>query len=77
MNPTILAWALALPITDRWRSLAEAYAAGTVRVTFEGRTVEYRSLQEIAQALTAGYGAANAAAPRPPVTVVQFSRSGW
>lgn len=77
MNPTVLAWALALPATDRWYSLAEAYASGTTKVTFEGRSVEYRSLAEIAAALTAGYGAANAVASRPSVTMAQFSRGGW
>ena len=61
MNPDALAWALAQPIGNRWRGLADAYTAGTTRVTFEGRTVEYRSLAEIGQALAVGYAAANQA----------------
>jgi hypothetical protein len=45
-------------------------------VTFEGRTVEYRSLDELARAITALHGAENAAARRPGMTLVQFSRLG-
>jgi hypothetical protein len=78
MDPVILAWALTRPVGDRWRGLAEAFAAGTTRVSFEGRTVEYRSLAEISAALTAGYGAENSAARRPGITLACFSwgRSG-
>ncbi len=43
-------------------------------MTFDGRTIEYRSLDEIARALTAGYAAENAAARRPRMTLVSFSR---
>jgi len=74
MDPTVLAWALARPAGDRWRGLAEAFAGGTTRVTFDGRTVEYRSLDEIARALAAGHAAENAAARRPRTTLVSFSR---
>lgn len=76
MNPTVLAWALALPSTSRWRALADAYASGTLRVTFEGRSVEYRSLAEISAALTAGYGAENVTAKRPAFTLATFNRNG-
>lgn len=76
MDPTVLAWALARPAGDCWRGLAEAFAAGTTRVSFEGRTVEYRSLAEISAALTAGHGAENSAARRPGITLASFSRGG-
>lgn len=78
LDPVVLAWALARPVGDRWRGLAEACAAGTTRVSFEGRTVEYRSLAEISTALTVGYGAENSAARRPCITLASFSweRSG-
>jgi hypothetical protein len=74
LDPAVLAWALARPVGDRWRGLAEAFAAGTTRVSFDGRTVEYRSLAEISAALTAGHGAENSAARRPCITLTSFSR---
>ena len=74
LDPAVLAWALARPMGDRWRSLAEAFAAGTTRVSFDGRTVEYRSLAEIGAALTAGHGAENSTARRPGVTLARFTR---
>lgn len=74
LHPGVLAWALARPLGDRWRGLAEAFAAGTTRVSFDGRTVEYRSLAEISAALTAGHGAENSASRRPCVTLASFSR---
>ena len=33
MNPEVLAWAIAQPIGNRWHGLADAYTAGTTRVT--------------------------------------------
>jgi hypothetical protein len=75
LDPSVLAWALARPIGDRWRGLAEAFAAGTTRVSFEGRTVEYRSLAEIGAALTIGYGAENSVVRRSRVTFALFSRA--
>lgn len=76
MDPTVLAWALARPAGDRWRGLADAFTSGTTRVTFDGRTVEYRSLDEIARALGAGHAAeeGSAAIRRPSVTLASFSR---
>ena len=74
MNPEVLAWAIAQPIGNRWRGLADAYTAGTTRVTFEGRTVEYRSLAEIGQALAAGHAAVHPAQRRPCVTLARFTR---
>lgn len=76
MDPSILAWALAQPSGSRWRGLADAFTSGTTRVSVEGRTVEYRSLDEIARALVAGHGAENAASRRPAVTLASFSREG-
>jgi hypothetical protein len=74
MNPDVLAWALAQPTGNRWRGLAEAFAGGTIRVTFEGRTVEYRSLDEIARSLAVGYAAENSTTRRPIVTFASFTR---
>lgn len=74
LDPAILAWALTLPNSNRWRGLAEAFAAGTTRVSFDGRSVEYRSLVEISTALAAGYASENPATRRPSLTLASFSR---
>ena len=50
MNPTVLSWALAQPAGTRAAVLAAAFTGGTTRVTFDGRTVEYRSLDELGRA---------------------------
>ena len=76
MNPDALAWAIAQPAGSRWRGLADAFTAGTTRVTFEGRTVEYRALAEIARALAAGHAAENPAQRRPTITLAHFTRDG-
>ena len=76
MNPDALAWAIAQPAGNRWRGLADAFTGGTTRVTFEGRAVEYRSLDEIARALATGYAAENPGQRRPGVTLARFSRDG-
>ena len=76
MDPTVLAWALAQPPASRAQTLAAAFTGGTTRVTFDGRTVEYRSLDDIARALTTLHAAENAAARRPSVTFASFSREG-
>ena len=74
MDPTVLAWALAQPAGSRAATLAAAYTGGTTRVTFDGRTVEYRGLDELGQALAALHGAENSAARRPSVTLARFGR---
>ena len=74
MNPDALAWALAQPTGNRWRGLADAFTSGTTRVSFDGRTVEYRTLAEIGAALAAGYASENPATRRPSVTLACFSR---
>jgi hypothetical protein len=76
MDPTVLAWALAQPPGSRAAALAAAYTGGTTRVTFDGRTVEYRSLDELARAMAALRGAELTAARRPSVTLASFSRGG-
>ena len=76
MESVALAWALAQPAGSRAAVLASAYTGGVTRVTFEGRTVEYRSLDELGRAIVALYGAENSAARRPGVTFAQFSRLG-
>jgi hypothetical protein len=45
-------------------------------VSFEGRSIEYRSLAEISTALAAGYAAENSSARRPTNTFARFSREG-
>ena len=74
MNPEALAWALAQPTGNRWRGLADAFTSGTTRVSFDGRTVEYRTLAEIGAALAAGYASENPATRRPSLTLACFSR---
>ena len=76
MDSVTLAWALAQSAGSRAAVLVGVYTGGVTRVTFEGRTFEYRSLDELALAIAAVYGAENAAARRPGVTLVQFSRLG-
>ncbi len=76
MDPATLAWALAQPAGSRAAVLVAAYTGGVTRVTFEGRTVEYRSLDELGRAMAALCGAESATARRPGVTLVQFSRLG-
>ena len=56
--------------------LAAAFTGGTTRVTFDGRTVEYRSLDELGRALSVLHAAENSAARRPSVTFACFSRVG-
>ena len=50
INPAILAWALSQPTGNRWHGLAEAFAGSTTRVSFEGRSIEYRSLRQLYEA---------------------------
>jgi hypothetical protein len=76
LDPATLSWALAQPAGSRAAVLASAYTGGVTRVTFEGRTVEYRSLDELGRAIAALHGAENAAARRPGMTLASFSRSG-
>ncbi len=76
MDPAVLAWALAQPTGSRAATLASAYTGGTTRVTFDGRTVEYRGLDELGRALAALHGAENSAARRPSVTLASFTRGG-
>lgn len=75
MDPTVLAWALAQAAGTAAAALAAAYTGGTTRVSFDGRTVEYRSLDEIERALTALYGAENSSARRPSFTLASFGRA--
>jgi hypothetical protein len=74
MNPDVLAWALAQSAGSRAAALAAAYTGGTTRVAFDGRTVEYRSLDELGRALAVLRGAEMSAARRPGVTLARFTR---
>ena len=76
MDPNVLAWALAQPAGTRAAVLAAAFTGGTTRVTFDGRTVEYRSLDELGRALAVLRGAENSTTRRPSVTLASFSREG-
>jgi hypothetical protein len=76
MNPDVLAWALAQSNGTRASVLAAAFTGGTTRVSIDGRTVEYRSLDELGRALSVLHTAANSAARRPSVTFASYSREG-
>ena len=74
MNPTVHAWALAQPVGTRSTVLAGALTGGTTRVTFDARSVECRSPDELGRALSVLHAAENTAARRPSVTFASFSR---
>jgi len=76
MDPAVLAWALAQPVGSRAAILAAAYTGGTTRVTFDGRTVEHRSLDELGRALEVLRGAEDTTARRLSLTLASFSREG-
>ena len=76
MDPTVLAWALAQPAGTRAAVLAAAFTGNTTRLTFDGRTVEYRSLDELGRALSVLHAVENTSARRPSVTFARFSREG-
>src|SRR4051794_14124484 len=69
----VLAWALAPPAVNCAAVLAAAHTGGITRVTFDGRTMEYRSLDELGRALSALHAAENSAVRRPGVTFASFS----
>lgn len=77
MNPSVLAWALAQPAGSAAANLAAAYLSGTLRVTVEGRTVEYRTLSELVQVLSALYASAVAATSRRPTSAVARLSDGF
>lgn len=72
LDPRVLAWALALPADSPFQPALRAYLGGTLRVSINGQTVEYRSAADIAAILQAGFSATNTAARRPRFTLVQF-----
>ena len=76
MGPAVLARALAQPIGSRAAILAAAYTGGTTRVTFDGRTIEYHSLDELGRTLVVLRGAEDATARHPSVTLASFSSEG-
>ena len=76
MDPTVLAWALAQPAGTRATVLAAAFTGGTTRMTFDGRSFEYRSLDELGRALSVLHAAENTSAHRPSVTFASFAREG-
>jgi hypothetical protein len=72
MDPDVPAWALAQPAGSRAAALAAAYTGGTTRASFEGRTLEYRSLDELGRALAVLHGAEDSTGRRPAVTLARF-----
>lgn len=74
MDPAVLAWATAQPLNSRAAALAAAYTSGVTRVAIDGRTIEYRSLDEIARALAGLHGAEHPATRRPAVTLARLER---
>lgn len=72
LDPRVLAWALALPADSPFQPALRAYLGGTLRVSINGQTVEYRSAEDIAGILQSGFAATNTAARRPRFTLVQF-----
>ena len=78
MDPTVLALALAQPAATRAAVLAVALTGGTTGVTFDGRTVEYRSLNGLGRALSALHAAETPrpAAPAKPSPTFRAKESG-
>lgn len=77
MTPAVIAWAQAQAAGSAARGLLDAYTSGALRVTFEGRTVEYRTLADIDTALSALYNASFSAATRPAsFTLANLRRPG-
>ncbi|MBS7790306.1 hypothetical protein KTR66_09880 [Roseococcus sp. SDR] len=74
MSAEALAWALAQAPGTAARVLAAAYSSGALRVTHDGKTIEYRSTGEIMKAIETLRGAALPSARRPAVTLGTFSR---
>ena len=76
MDPAVLAWALVQRAGSRALGLANACTVGTTRVTFDGRTVGYRSLDELGRALSALRDSEIVSARRPTVTYATFNSGG-
>lgn len=54
-------------------ALKAAFASGALRVTYDGRTVEYRSLDDLARAIGTVEAALAAAAGTAPIRQVRLS----
>jgi len=72
-----LAWAQTQAVGSRARALSDAYASGTRRVQFDGRTIEYASTAEIERTLSALHQAASSAASRRPASTIAVIGSGF
>ena len=76
MNPEVLAWAQAQTVGTAARTLLDAYLLGALRVTIDGKTVEYRSAAEMERVLVLQHSATLAASTRRPgFTLVRFGGS--
>jgi hypothetical protein len=72
MQPEALAWAIVQAEGTRWRALADAFTSGELEVRLaDGRSVRYRSTDEMASVIAAGYAAVGVAdsARRPTRTI--------
>lgn len=77
MDAAVLAWARSQPASSDAYKLASAYVSGVEAVRFsDGRQVTYRSVEHMADALSALYGAENVAMRRPAVSFAAVRR-GW
>lgn len=72
-----LAWANAQAAGTRARALADAYASGTRKVTFDGRTVEYATTAEMERVLIALYQSTLAATQRRPARTTAVLGGGF
>lgn len=72
-----LAWANAQAAGTRARALADAYASGTRKVTFDGRTVEYATTAEMERVLTALYQSTLTATQRRPARTTAVLGGGF
>lgn len=61
--------------TTQLAALQAALASGELRVTFEGRSVEYRSIEDLMKAIAVVEDALNAAAGTPIVRQIRMSSS--
>lgn len=76
MSPEVLAWAQAQTVGTPPRVLVDAYLLGALRVTIDGKTVEYRTSAEMERVLALQHSATLAAsARRPSFTLVRFGES--
>jgi hypothetical protein len=77
MFATALAWAQAQAAGSQARGLADAYLSGALRVTHDGRTVEYRSSADLRGAISALYSASISTTLRRPAMTIARLGDGY